>query len=162
MEEITKRKGGRNHKVDMETRADVIALLKENNTVRQISNKIYISRNTVLRIAKEEGITPNAGKRGCASGQPKRKYTEEQMRPVVEYAKAHGYANGCRKFNIPESTIHWWSKKRKFSKIVLLIRQCLKKIPGIKNHSMYQISMSAFLWYTIWQKMIIPGYVKDF
>lgn len=110
MEEITKRKGGRNHKVDMETRADVIALLKENNTVRQISNKIYISRNTILRIAKEEGITPNTGKRGCTSGQPKRKYTEEQMRPVVEYARAHGYANSCRKFNIPESTIHWWSK----------------------------------------------------
>lgn len=110
MEEITKRKGGRNHKVGMETRADVIALLKENNTVRQISNKIYISRNTILRIAKEEGITPNTGKRGCASGQPKRKYTEEQMRPVVEYARAHGYANSCRKFNIPESTIYWWSK----------------------------------------------------
>lgn len=110
MEEITKRKGGRNHKVDMETRADVIALLKENNTVRQISNKIYISRNTILRIAKEEGIAPNVGKRGCASGQPKRKYTEEQMRPVVEYARAHGYANSCRKFNIPESTIHWWNK----------------------------------------------------
>jgi DNA-binding transcriptional MerR regulator len=111
MEETAKRKssGNRKPKISMETRQLIISLLKENNTIAQISNKVYVSRNTIRDIAKKEGITPVAGKPGNA-GEPRRRYTEEQMRPVVGYARVHGFANSGRRFNIPESTIYWWHK----------------------------------------------------